>query len=242
MEAMVKTRGEIPSWEAAPDGSPVELYARLPTFGEPEMVHAQVAAGASVLDLGCGTGRIALPVAQFGHPVVAVDESAAMLARIPADPRIRPVRASIEDLDLGESFAAVVLAGNLINTDDDTLRQHLLNACARHLAPGGVVLVQWRPPDWFRSGPGTRRLGTIAVSRTETDLGNDRFGFVVDYRDGDDVWHHDYTFRRLSEADLRAVLAEAGLEISQWLSPDRLWFSAEAARGSRCRVRYEPLR
>jgi SAM-dependent methyltransferase len=225
---MVTTPGEVPSWETAPDGSPVELYARMPTFGEPEMVHGQVPAGAPVLDLGCGTGRIAVPVAQLGHPVVAVDESAAMLARIPADPGIRPVRASIENLDLGESFAAVVLAGNLINTDDDSLRQHLLSACARHLVPGGVVLVQWRPPDWFSAGQGTRHLGPIEVSRTETALGGDRFGFSVDYRDGDDGWHHDYTFRRLSEADLRAVLAEAGLETRQWLSPDRLWFSAQA--------------
>ncbi len=217
-----------PSQEAAPDGSPVDLYARMPTFGEPEMVHAQVASGASVLDLGCGTGRIAVPVARLGHPVVAVDESSAMLARIPADPRIRPVQAAIQDLDLGASFAAVVLAGNLVNTDDDRLRQHLLGASARHLAPGGVVLVQWRPPDWFAAGQGTRHLGTIEVARTETALGNDRFGFSVDYRDGDDVWHHDYTFRRLSEADLRDVLAEAGLRIRQWLSPDRLWFSAQA--------------
>src|SRR5439155_17301675 len=44
--------------DAAPDGSPVGLYARLPEMGEGEVVAAVLPAGASLLELGCGAGRI----------------------------------------------------------------------------------------------------------------------------------------------------------------------------------------
>ena len=45
--------------DVAPDGSPVAFYRRLPATGEPELIHGVIAPGASPLDLGCGTGRIA---------------------------------------------------------------------------------------------------------------------------------------------------------------------------------------
>jgi SAM-dependent methyltransferase len=81
-----------------PDGSAVELYALLPPMGEPEVVHAAIPAGASVLELGAGAGRVTHQLVELGHPVVAVDESPEMLTRIrgaapgaPAD--ARPVEA-----------------------------------------------------------------------------------------------------------------------------------------------------
>jgi hypothetical protein len=40
----------------APDGCAVELYALLPSMGEPEIVHAAIPAGASILELGAGAG------------------------------------------------------------------------------------------------------------------------------------------------------------------------------------------
>jgi len=51
-------------------------------MGEPEIVHAAVPPGASILELGAGAGRVTHPLVALGHPVVAVDESAEMLARI----------------------------------------------------------------------------------------------------------------------------------------------------------------
>jgi SAM-dependent methyltransferase len=65
-----------------PDGCSVELYALLPPMGEPEVVHAAVPAGASILELGAGAGRVTHRLVALGHPVVAVDESAEMLAQI----------------------------------------------------------------------------------------------------------------------------------------------------------------
>ena len=82
--------------EITPDGCAVELYRRLPPDGEAELVHAAVPAGAVVLDLGCGVGRVAGPLVALGHRVVGVDESPAMLALVPAG--VEPIRSRIEDL------------------------------------------------------------------------------------------------------------------------------------------------
>src|SRR5258707_15318454 len=65
--------------EITPDGCAVDLYGRLSAAGEPEIVHAAVPAGSSVLELGCGTGRISTGLARLGHPVAGVDESGEML-------------------------------------------------------------------------------------------------------------------------------------------------------------------
>jgi SAM-dependent methyltransferase len=51
-------------------------------MGEPEVVHAAIPAGASILELGAGAGRVTRRLVELGHPVVAVDESPEMLARI----------------------------------------------------------------------------------------------------------------------------------------------------------------
>ena len=80
----------------APDGCAVEVYRRLPPAGEAELVHAAAPAGAVVLDLGCGVGRIGAPLAALGHHVVGVDEAPAMLALLPAG--VEPVRSRIEAL------------------------------------------------------------------------------------------------------------------------------------------------
>jgi SAM-dependent methyltransferase len=112
------------------DGSPVEVYRRLPSMGEPELVSGLLPPGARVLDLGAGTGRTADPLAELGYDVVAVDDSAEMLAHVR---RARPHLGRIEDLALAERFDLVLLAGHLVNTPDAGLRRALLAAARRHL-------------------------------------------------------------------------------------------------------------
>src|SRR4030095_7001779 len=106
-----------------PDGCAVELYALLQPMGEPEIVHAAVPAGASVLELGAGAGRVTHPLLALGHPVVAVDEAAEMPGHMRgAD----TVRARIEGLDLHRRFDVVLLASFLVNTDDRDARRRFL--------------------------------------------------------------------------------------------------------------------
>ena len=92
--------------EITGDGCAVELYTLLPPFGEAEIVHAAVPEGASILELGCGTGRILKPLAALGHPVHGADDSPGMLARVAGLP---VTRAAIESLRLAEKFDAVLL-------------------------------------------------------------------------------------------------------------------------------------
>jgi SAM-dependent methyltransferase len=128
-----------------PDGCAVDFYALMPDFGEPAIVHEAAGAGAAILELGCGAGRVTGPLVALGHPVVAVDESPEMLAHVRDAER---VCARIQDLSLGRRFGAVLLASHLINADDET-RRTFLDACRRHVADDGCVIIQQHSPEWF---------------------------------------------------------------------------------------------
>ena len=97
----------------------------------------------SVLDAGCGTGRVAIELSRRGHPVVGVDVDRAMLeaARAKA-PALEWIEGDLTDatLDLGRTFDVVVLAGNvLIFVPPGTEGLVIANA-ARALAPGGRLV------------------------------------------------------------------------------------------------------
>jgi SAM-dependent methyltransferase len=135
-----------------PDGCAVEFYALLPPMGEPSIVHAAVPEGASILELGCGTGRILRPLADLGHPVLGVDEAPAMLAHLANLPT---ACSPIETLRLGRTFGAVLLASTMLNTQA-AQRRAFLATCRRHVGPRGVVVVQQSAPSWFARRVQTR--------------------------------------------------------------------------------------
>ena len=214
-----------------PDGCAVELYVLLQPMGEPEIVHAAVPAGASVLELGAGAGRVTHPLVALGHPVVAVDESAEMLANIRgAD----TVQAGIEDLDLRRRFDAVLLASFLVNTDDRDVRRRFLATCRRHVRDGGCVLIQRHPPAWFdeaTNGEGVAG-GVIHRLRNVSRPGPGLLAATVEYQVGDRVWTQTFTAERLDDEALAAALAEAGLAVDAYLTGDGSWVRAvPAARG-----------
>ena len=214
-----------------PDGCSVELYALLPPMGEPEIVHAAVPAGASILELGTGAGRVTHPLVGLGHPVVAVDESPEMLAHIRG---AETVRAPIQGLDLGRRFDAVLLASHMVNTDDDRLRRQFLEACRRHLNDGGCVLLQRHQPAWFEeAAEGERTSGEVTFRLR--DLRRPAPGLLaatVEYQVGDRVWTQWFTARRLDDAELADVLAQAGLVVDAYLTGDGSWVRAvPASRG-----------
>lgn len=221
-------RGTGPG-EITADGCAVEFYALLPSFGEADIVHSAVPEGASILELGCGTGRILRPLARLGHPVLGVDESAEMLARIPDLPT---VRSQIETLRLGRTFGAVLLASSMINSSPD-LRQAFLASCRSHLGGGGVAVFQQTPPAFFaglaevprmRDDPGgIRRI--IRSARWEPP----RLHMEIEYQAGGRVWTHAWTCYEVGEEELGRDLAAAGLRFGSWLTGDHAWFAAHPA-------------
>jgi SAM-dependent methyltransferase len=214
-----------------PDGCAVELYVLLQPMGEPEIVHAAVPAGASVLELGAGAGRVTHPLVALGHPVVAVDESAEMLARIRG---AETVRARIEDLDLERRFDVVLLGSFLVNTDDRDLRRRFLATGRRHVRDGGCVLIQRHPPAWFdeaAEGEGVAG-GVLHRLRDLRRPGPGLLAATVEYQVGDRVWTQSFTTERLDDEALAAALADAGLAVDAYLTGDGSWVRAvPAARG-----------
>ncbi|WP_062349117.1 class I SAM-dependent methyltransferase [Herbidospora yilanensis] len=207
-----------------PDGCSVEFYSLLPPMGEPSIVHGAVPEGASILELGCGTGRILRPLAELGHPVVGVDESPAMLARIPDLPT---VAARIEGLDLGRVFDAVLLASTMINTDPEQ-RREFLKTCRRHLGPDGVAIVQQTDPSWFETvEPSERTHDGIRLVLREVHRNGARVNVVADYHVGDQIWTHTFSRHPIIEDELAADLDAADLRFDRWLVHDELtWFTA----------------
>jgi SAM-dependent methyltransferase len=203
------------------DGCSVEVYTLLPPAGEAEIVHAAIRAGAAVLDLGCGTGRIAHRLMALGHPVTAVDASPEMLAHVRAD----AVCSRIEDVHLGRRFDAVLLASHLVNAPDSG---PVLAAVARHLSPAGRAIIEWHPPAWFDTvadGAGGS-LGEVEISLSGVTREADLLTATVRYQAGARSWHQHFTARRLEQAQLETLLAQAGLVFDGLLSPNGTWFAA----------------
>jgi SAM-dependent methyltransferase len=208
--------------ETAPDGSPVELYVRLGPVGEPKLISSALTPGAAVLELGCGTGRIADALVGLGHPSTGVDQSAAMLAHVH---RAVPVLADIEGLDLGRRFEGVVLASHLVNTADPARRRAFLATCARHVHPGGVVLVERHDPAWaaqVSDGPMGGRDGVRFALEGVTRTG-DRLSATSVYVIDDRELRHRWTAQILDDAALDRVLAAVGLARVGFLDPEATW-------------------
>jgi SAM-dependent methyltransferase len=203
------------------DGCAVDVYALLPAGREPDVIHAALPPGAACLELGAGAGRVTRALLALGHPVTAVDESPEMLAHIAG---ARTVCASIEELDLGTRFAGVVLGSHLVNSPDAGQRAAFLAACARHVAPDGLVLVEQAPHSFF----GGMYPQRIVQDGLTTQLRNiryprpDRLSMTIDYAYRGRLWSQRLTCQQFDMAELGA----AGLELADHLTEDGAWFAA----------------
>jgi SAM-dependent methyltransferase len=108
--------------------------------------------GGPVLELGCGTGLVAIPVAAMGLSVTGVDLAAPMLAHAQAkalrdDVDVRWVQADVRELALPRRFGFVILTGNAFQAFLTKAHQQALMATVRgHLAPEGVFGFDTRNP------------------------------------------------------------------------------------------------
>jgi SAM-dependent methyltransferase len=95
----------------------------------------------TVLDAGCGTGRVATELAARGVEVVGVDADHSMLATArdrAAD--VEWIEHDLTTLDLGRVFDVVVMAGNVPLFTPAGTHAELVAGCARHVAPEGVLI------------------------------------------------------------------------------------------------------
>lgn len=103
-----------------------------------------------LLELGCGTGRLLLPLARLGHEIVGIDSSEAMLERArlklnmqseAVQKRVSVHYADMVDFDLGGQFSLIIYPHNtLMHLDREQLRSSLSSVMG-HCLPGGQVLI-----------------------------------------------------------------------------------------------------
>jgi len=116
---------------------------------------------ADVLELGCGTGRVAIHLARRGHRVTGVDLDPALVEALAeralgAGLAAQAIRGDVRELELGRRFGFVAGPMQIVQLLDERGRAAALDAVAAHLAPGGLaaLAILDRPAAPWRAGPG----------------------------------------------------------------------------------------
>jgi len=197
-----------------------ERYAHLAdaTVVEPIVAFlADLARGGAALELGIGTGRIALPLAERGVRVHGIDLSEAMVARFRAKPGAEQVGVTIGDFATTAVEATFTVAYLVSNTIMNLTTQDEQVACfcnvAEHLEPNGCFVVEVLVPGLRRLPPGETfqpfDVGPTHLGFDEYDVAHQ--GLVSHHYwidDGEvEVFSLPFRYAWPSELDLMARLA-----------------------------------
>ncbi|MEV0134356.1 class I SAM-dependent methyltransferase [Dactylosporangium sp. NPDC050688] len=200
---------------------------------------AQLADGGRALELGIGTGRIALPLAAQGVPVHGIDLSRAMVARLREKPGGDAIGVTIGDFATTRVEASFSLAYIVFNTIMNLTTQAAQVACFRnvaaHLQPGGRFVVEVMMPDLRRLPPG-QDVVPFHVSETRwaydlydvaTQSMSSNYVEVVGGRGG----FRSIPFRYVWPAELDLMAQLAGLHLQhRWAGWQREPFTSDSAQ------------
>jgi SAM-dependent methyltransferase len=200
-------------------------------------VLAGLAGGGPALELGIGTGRIALPLARRGVPVHGIDMSRAMVARLRAKPGCDPIGVTIGDFATTTVDGTFSVAYLVFNTIMNLTTQAAQVACFRnvaaHLEPGGCFVIEVGIPDLRRLPPGQDAvLFRVSPTRWAFDLYDvasqamsSNYVEVVDGRGK----YRSIPFRYVWPAELDLMAQLAGMELRErWDGWTRQPFSSES--------------
>ena len=200
---------------------------------------AELAGGGRALELGVGTGRVALPLAAAGVEVHGIDASRAMVERLRAKPGGDSVRITFGDFEAADAGGEFALVYVVFNTFFALLSQEAQVRCFRNvaarLAPGGVFLIEAFVPDVARyAGGQITRAAEVTAERVVLDV--TRHDPVRQYVTGQTVVLTDGRVRLFpvqlryawpAELDLMARLAGLSLR-ARWGGWGREAFSPES--------------
>ena len=204
----------------APDGSPVELYLRFPAGETAALIDRAVPAGATVLDLGCGVGRIGGELVRTGHQVTGVDNSPAMLHHA-HERGIETVPAEIVGLDLGRSFDVVLLLSHFVSEADEVHRHQYWRAAAIHVRRGGAVVVERFAADWVKTvEPMTRNAHGVETELHDLEHDGDLLLARITYRIDGRSWTQTFDAIALDDEALAADAARHDLTLERVLDDD----------------------
>jgi SAM-dependent methyltransferase len=127
---------------------------------------------ATVLDAGCGSGRVARELARRGVDVVGVDLDESMIATArKLAPDLEWMTADLARLDLPRRFDLVVMAGNVLLFTTPGTEAAVVHGCARHLREGGRLVVGFQLGRGYtlaRYDQDCRRAGLVLDGRWST--------------------------------------------------------------------------
>jgi SAM-dependent methyltransferase len=198
---------------------------------------ADLAFDGTALELGIGTGRIALPLAQRGIRVHGIDLSEAMVARLRAKPGAEQIEMTIGDFATatvpGRFSVAYLVFNTIMNltTQDDQVA--CFSNVAAHLAPGGCFVIEVSVPDLQRLPPG-EKVRPFTVS--DTRLGFDEYDIASQGLISHHYWVVDgklevFTppFRYVWPAELDLMARLAGMSLrDRWAGWKREPFTSES--------------
>jgi SAM-dependent methyltransferase len=200
---------------------------------------ADLAQGGSVLELGIGTGRIALPLSQRGVSVHGIELSPAMVAQLQRKPGAVDIGVTIGDFAATGVEGTFRLAYLVYNTITNLTTQDEQVKCfrdvARHLEPGGKFVIELEVPPLQRLPPGE---DVLAFSLNPPHLGFDEIDIVTQQGISHHYWVADgkswvnsmpYRFVWPSELDLMARIAGMTLR-ERWGDWNREPFTATSTK------------
>ena len=185
--------------------------------------------GDPVLDVGAGTGRVALDLARRGFRIVALDRDSALLSELgrrAVDLPVRTVCADARSFDLGERFGAIIVPMQTVQLLGGPGRRRFLACAAGHMRSRGVVALaiteQLEPfgpeDDTPLPLPDMREVEGVVYSSQPTAVRERSGGFVLErLRErigpvGERTIEHDVIhLDRVSAAELEAEAEGAGL-------------------------------
>lgn len=187
--------------------------------------------GGHVLELGVGTGRLAVPMVEAGLSVTGIDASTAMLAQLTLrDPsgRVTAVAGDmVDDLPDGPFDAALVAYNTLFNLLEDGAQQRCFNAVAERLSVGGAFVVEAFVPNIenrSRSDVSVRSMTANRVVLSVSQHSPDRqeaSGQFVELTEAGGVRLRPWMVRWATLGQLDAMAATAGFCVeSRWSTMD----------------------
>jgi SAM-dependent methyltransferase len=198
---------------------------------------AELAGTGAALELGIGTGRLALPLSRRGVRVHGIELSPAMVAQLRAKPGADTIGVTIGDFATTQVGGTFTLAYLVRNTITNLTTQDQQVACfgnvAAHLEPGGCFVIEVYIPELQRLPPG-ETIHAFAV--TPTHLGFEEYDVATQIAYSHHYWMVDghletfsAPFRYVwpSELDLMARLAGMTLR-ERWSSWDREPFTSDS--------------
>jgi SAM-dependent methyltransferase len=199
----------------------------------------EIAGSGRALELGIGTGRIALPLAQRGVPVHGIELSKAMAARLRAKRGGEDIGVTIGDFATttvdGTFSVAYLVFNTILNLTTQAAQVACFRNVAAHLEPGGCFVIEVGVPDLQRLPPG-ETIRAFHVSETrwgldEYDVANQGLTshhfLTIDGR----LERHSVPFRYAwpSELDLMAQLAGMRLR-ERWSGWKREPFTSDSRK------------